>query len=144
MEWFFTVCDKRWKHLNLLCALRDLYIMILLATTKRTWIFLHKNVTFRLLLMGGLCSTNNKSVRWGNDKVDLTNWFVKKSMTDNCEPQIQYHRSLDTRIYKTDIQFWSVLGSRGCRERKKSQTAISMLLLRAVFYVFMGKRNFNF
>ena len=32
--------------------------------------------------------------------------------------QIQYHRSLDTRIYKTDIHFWAVLGSRDCREKK--------------------------
>ena len=31
--------------------------------------------------------------------------------------QIQYHRALDTRINKTDIHFWAVLGSQGCREK---------------------------
>ena len=36
--------------------------------------------------------------------------------------QIQYHRSLDTRIYKTNIQFWAVLGSRGCREKIQTAT----------------------
>ena len=31
--------------------------------------------------------------------------------------QIQCHRALDTRINKTDIHFWAVLGSQGCREK---------------------------
>ena len=88
---------------------QDLNIMTLLATTERTWIFLHKNVTFRLLLMGGLCSANNKSVRWGNDKVDLTNWFVKKSTTDNCEPfKVHFPLSLLTIPCNKQIKthFW--------------------------------------
>ena len=50
---------------------------------------------------------------------------VRNSCMFPLEPQIWYHRSLDTRIYKTDIQFLAVLGSQGYRE--KIQTAISML-----------------
>ena len=38
-------------------------------------------------------------------------------------------------IYKTDIQFWAVLGSGGCRE-KKIKTAISMLLFKSFFFMF--------
>ena len=55
----------------------------------------------------------------------------------SSDPKIYYQRSLDTRIHKTDIQFWAVLGIRGCKEKIK--TAISMLLLRSVFYVFLAK-----
>ena len=35
---------------------------------------------------------------------------------------------MDTRIYKTDVQYWTVLGSRGGREREKKQTTISFFL----------------
>ena len=42
-------------------------------------------------------------------------------------------------IKRIHIQFWAVLGSGGCRE-KKIQTAISMLRL-ICFYVFMAKKN---
>ena len=52
---------------------------------------------------------------------------------------VQDKRLLDTRIYKRGIQFLAVLGSQYCRE-KKIQTAISMLLLRSVFNVFMAKK----
>ena len=34
------------------------------------------------------------------------------------EAHLQYHRLLDKKIDKTDIQFWAVLGSWGCREKK--------------------------
>ena len=37
------------------------------------------------------------------------------------------------------IQFWAVWGSWGCRE-KKSQTALSMLLLRSIFLCFQGQK----
>ena len=46
--------------------------------------------------------------------------FVYLTVTVDVKPRYSYQRSLDTRIYKTGIQFWAVLGSRGCRE----QTAI--------------------
>jgi hypothetical protein len=39
---------------------------------------------------------------------------------------------LDKRIYKTEMKFWAVLGSWGCRE-KKIPTAISMQLFGVVF-----------
>ena len=52
-------------------------------------------------------------------KVSSKECSMKEDVRD-LQPQIQYHRSLDTRIYKADIQFWAVLGSQGCRERKKS------------------------
>ena len=32
--------------------------------------------------------------------------------------QRSYQRWLDKRIYKTEMRFWAVLGSRGCREKK--------------------------
>ena len=41
------------------------------------------------------------------------------AIMNGVHSQIQYHRSLDTRIYKTDIQFWAVLSSWVCREKKK-------------------------
>ena len=44
---------------------------------------------------------------------------VKKSFY-LVKTQIQYHKSLDTRIKKTDIHFWAVLGSQGCREKNKN------------------------
>ena len=51
------------------------------------------------------------------------------------------HRVVDrgilSHIYYINFQLLAVLGSRGFRE-KKDQTAITMLLLRAVFSVFMG------
>jgi hypothetical protein len=48
------------------------------------------------------------------------------------------------RIYKTEIKFWAVLGSRGCRE-KKLPTAISMQLFGVVFSTFLGqKKDLNF
>ena len=51
---------------------------------------------------------------------------------------------MDKRIYKTDIQFWDDSGSRGCTE-KEIQTAISMLLLRSVFFIFSSpKKYFKF
>ena len=88
----FTNRGLQWRaygiHNQLLLALLEIphrgiyHIMTLLATTKRTWIFLHKNVTFQLLLMGGLCSANNKSVRWGNDKVDLPNELICQEIDD--------------------------------------------------------------
>ena len=44
-------------------------------------------------------------------------------------------RWLDKIIYKTEMKFWAVLGSRGCRE-KKLPTAISMQLFEVVFSTF--------
>ena len=46
--------------------------------------------------------------------------------------QRSYTRWLYKRIYKTEMKFWAVLGSRGCRE-KKIPTAISMQLFGDVF-----------
>jgi hypothetical protein len=43
------------------------------------------------------------------------------------------------RIYKTEIKFWAVLGSRGCRE-KKLPTAISMQFFGVVFSTFWGQK----
>ena len=60
------------------------------------------------------------------------------------QQQIQYHRSMDTRIYKTDTQFLAALGSWGRREKKKLQTAIIMLLLRSVFLCVHGQKSFIF
>ena len=50
-------------------------------------------------------------------------------------------RGILSHISNMNFQFWAVLGSRDCRERKKIQTAISMLLLRTIFfkYFFLPK-----
>ena len=49
--------------------------------------------------------------------------------------QRSYQRWLDKRINKTEMKFWAVLGSQGCRE-KKLPTAISMQLFGVVFSTF--------
>ena len=51
-----------------------------------------------------------------------------------------YQRWLDKRIYKTEMKFWAVLGSRGCRE-KNLPTAISMQLFGVVFSTFCGQKK---
>ena len=43
---------------------------------------------------------------------------VKQSQRLSESPDIVFTGSLNTRIYKTDIQFCAVLGSWGCREKK--------------------------
>ena len=58
--------------------------------------------------------------------------------------KVGYNHRLENRCvlkHNSNMNFhsWAVLGYQGCRE-KKIQTAISMLLLRPVFYVFMGKK----
>ena len=58
----------------------------------------------------------------------------------NVFNQRSYQRWLDKRIYKTEMKLWSVLGSRGCRE-KNLPTAISMQLLGVVFQLFVGKKK---
>jgi hypothetical protein len=35
-----------------------------------------------------------------------------------CQSQRFYQRWLDKRIYKTEMKFWAVLGSPGCRKKK--------------------------
>ena len=54
--------------------------------------------------------------------------------------QRSYQRWLDKRIYKTEMKFWAVLGSGGCRE-KNLPTAISMQLFGVVFSTFCGQEN---
>ena len=58
--------------------------------------------------------------------------------------QRSYQRWLDKRIYKTEMKFWAVLGSQGCREKKKLPTATSMQLFGVVFQLFVGKTKFIF
>ena len=58
--------------------------------------------------------------------------------------KVGYNHRLENRCvlkHNSNMNFhsWAVLGYQGCRE-KKIQTAISMLLLRPVFYVFVGKK----
>ena len=82
----------------------------------------------------------------GNSEPEIQEIFTLKHflIVTLTVPQIKYYyRSLNTRIYKTNYQFWAVLSSWGCRE-KKLQTAISMQLLRSVFYVFIVKKTFTF
>jgi hypothetical protein len=47
---------------------------------------------------------------------------------------------MDTRIYKTEMKFWDVLGSWGCRE-KKLPTAISKQHFEVVFSRFCGQKK---
>ena len=44
--------------------------------------------------------------------------YDEKSIGLKREVTSKRLRSLDTRIYEMNIQFWAVLGSRGCREKK--------------------------
>ena len=56
-------------------------------------------------------------------------------------PHRLVERGILSHISNMNFQFWSaVLGSWGCRE-KKIQTSKSMLLLKTVLYVFMGKKK---
>jgi hypothetical protein len=60
----------------------------------------------------------------------------------DCQNQRSYQRWLDKRIYKTEMKFWAVLGSRGCRE-KNLPTAISMQFFGVVFSTFCGQKKFK-
>ena len=53
--------------------------------------------------------------------------------------QRSYTRWLYKIIYRTEMKFWAVLGSRGCRE-KKLPTAISMQIFWVVFSTFCGQK----
>jgi len=55
--------------------------------------------------------------------------------------QRSYKRWLDKRIYKTEMKFWAVLGSRGSRE-KKIPTAISMQLFGVFFFNFLWAKTY--
>ena len=61
------------------------------------------------------------------------------SSQDICSTRDRWIRESIKRIH---IQFWAVLGSQGCTE-KKIQTSISMLLLKSVFLCF-GQKKFEF
>ena len=73
-----------------------------------------------------------------NEKSNIWPQFWKKSFLYVAQNQISYTRWLYKRIYKTEMKFWVVLGSQGCRE-KNLPTAISKQLFQ-VFFV--GKRIF--
>ena len=49
------------------------------------------------------------------------------------DKQRSYQRWLNKKDYKTEMKFWAVLGSQGCRE-KKLPTAISMQLFGVGFF----------
>ena len=68
----------------------------------------------------------------------LCSAYITRSMTGPGYCTTDHGTQLQESIYETDFQFRAVLGGPGCRE-KKIQTAVSMLLLRSVFYVFMAK-----
>ena len=55
---------------------------------------------------------------------------------------VRFLSQIREHISNMNFHSWVVLGSRGCRE-KKIQTAIGMLHLRPVFYVFMEKTIFK-
>ena len=57
-----------------------------------------------------------------------------------CCIQRPQQRPLDKRIYNTEMKFWAVLGSRGCRE-KNLPTAISMQLFGVIFSTFCGQKQ---
>ena len=60
-----------------------------------------------------------------------------------CCDQRSYTRWLYKRVYKTEMKFWAVLGSRG--RKKRLSTAISMQLFGVFFLMFSrSKNNFKF
>jgi hypothetical protein len=62
--------------------------------------------------------------------------MLQQAETLECK-QRSYQRWLDKRIYKTEMKFWAVLGSRGYREK----TAISKQLFWVFFQLFVGKKK---
>ena len=64
--------------------------------------------------------------------------LLPKAQTEVSSKGLE-NRCVLRHISNMNFLSWAVLGSQGCIE-KKIQTAISMQLLRPVFYVFMGKK----
>jgi hypothetical protein len=65
--------------------------------------------------------------------------MLQQAETLECK-QRSYQRWLDKRIYKTEMKFWAVLGSRGCREKNCHKQATFL----GVFSTFCGqKENLN-
>ena len=71
---------------------------------------------------------------------DLLGFRSKTCSIDHMLTEIQYQRLLDTRIYKKGYSILGCFGQSGL-EKTKIQTAISILLLRSVFNVFMAKKS---
>ena len=49
--------------------------------------------------------------------------------------------SLVTRIYKTDIQFWAVLGSQAAERKKKTAIIINYATLEDIFLCFQEQEK---
>jgi hypothetical protein len=80
------------------------------------------NLSFSLFQTGILQATAGRKIQFqlGKNPVYETRYFK----LENCKNQVQidrgqrsYQRWLDKRIYRTEMKFLAVLGSRGCREK---------------------------
>ena len=72
-------------------------------------IFIKENDDWKLLHRDHLYNTSAKGVG---------RWVQKTAIFADGQYQRSYTRWLYKRIYKTEMKFWAVLGSRGCREKK--------------------------
>ena len=63
-----------------------------------------------------------------NSTVGCTIIILSKRI-DTKVSQIFYMRRLDKRIHKTNITFWAVLGSWGCRESHARQSSSMMIII---------------
>jgi hypothetical protein len=55
-----------------------------------------------------------------------------------------HQRWLDKRIYKTEMKFWAVLGSQGCREKKPPNCHKYATFWGGFFYFLWRKKNLDF
>ena len=90
-------------------------------------IFIKENDDWKLLHRDHLYNTSVKGVG---------RWVHKTAISADGQYQRSYTRWLYKRIYKTEMKFWAVLGSRGCREKK---TVISKQLFEVGFSTFCGQ-----
>ena len=58
--------------------------------------------------------------------------------------QRSYQRWLDKRIYITDVKFWAVLGSQGCRVKKNPNCHKYAIVLGGVFNFLWEKEYLKF
>ena len=87
------------------------------------------------VIVKGLALMDN-SVKMVCMKVFLVNLIENQNLIIAKDPK---YSTPDTKIYKTDIQFWLFWAVRV--ERKNPETAISMLRLRSVFLCFHSQKK---
>ena len=84
---------------------------------------------------------DNPDFNWPkNGEMYINNFMVSFAMITQNDRDI-LPECMDKRIYKKEMKFWAVLGSRGCREKKTSQLPLVSNFLGWFFQLFVGKRK---